>query len=180
MGLVEKAEAFATKCHEGVFRKNPKERIPYIEHPKAVVNNLIRYGYANDEVVLSVGWLHDVVEDCEDISFDDILREFGRYIAEGVEIMSRTGDFEDRAKYKSRLMQAPTKFKMVKLCDFLDNSRTIESLKPKSIRKYLKDAYEFYIPMARDVCPALSEEIRRNVENDVLKDYLERYRISQN
>ena len=49
MNIVEKAEEFATKCHEGQFRKDGKT--PYINHPRAVVYLLKRVGIT-DETIL--------------------------------------------------------------------------------------------------------------------------------
>ena len=43
--VVGKMESLARKWHEGQYRKGP-ERIPYIEHPKAVVGQLREWGYS--------------------------------------------------------------------------------------------------------------------------------------
>jgi (p)ppGpp synthase/HD superfamily hydrolase len=60
--IVEAARALATKAHDGQFRK--KSGRPYIEHPEAVVDRLIRRGITEPET-LAAGWLHDVEEDTE-------------------------------------------------------------------------------------------------------------------
>ena len=62
---VELAQKYATKYHQGQFRKNGVT--PYIVHPHAVVKYLEKFGI-KDEVTLSIAWLHDIVEDTEYIT----------------------------------------------------------------------------------------------------------------
>lgn len=74
--LVARAEAFATKAHEGQERKFSGK--PYIVHPSRVVTTLRAWGATDD--VLAAGWLHDTVEDC-DVTVGEIKHEFGPRVA---------------------------------------------------------------------------------------------------
>jgi (p)ppGpp synthase/HD superfamily hydrolase len=64
----EKVLEFATKAHAGQFRKYG-QNVPYITHPIAVAKNALviaeNYGYLGfwNEIVSSIAYLHDVLED---------------------------------------------------------------------------------------------------------------------
>src|SRR5574344_1596608 len=61
MKIIDSCLKVAEELHLGQFRKDGVT--PYIEHPKAVVKLLIECGITDKET-LSVGYLHDVLEDC--------------------------------------------------------------------------------------------------------------------
>ena len=77
--MVSKAIVFATKAHEGQFRKATK--IPYILHPMECA--VIISGMTTDEEMIAAALLHDTVEDC-DVTIEDIRREFGSRVAQFV------------------------------------------------------------------------------------------------
>ena len=120
--MVEKAVAFATKAHEGAFRKGSE--IPYIVHPleTAVIVALM----AVDEELICAALLHDVVEDAG-VTAAELEREFGPRVAELV--MEET---EDKTKsWKERkgatlihLENASRESKILVLADKLSNLRT--------------------------------------------------------
>ncbi|MDD6515136.1 MAG: HD domain-containing protein, partial [bacterium] len=58
--MVDRAIEFATKVHDGQFRKGTKR--PYIVHPIEVGD--IVSSMTHDEEVISAAILHDTVEDC--------------------------------------------------------------------------------------------------------------------
>jgi len=119
--MVEKAVAFATKSHEGTFRKGTK--IPYIVHPleTAVIVALM----VTDEEMICAALLHDVVED-SGVTEAELKEEFGPRVAELV--MEET---EDKTKcWKERkcatlyhLEQASREGKILVLADKLSNLR---------------------------------------------------------
>lgn len=119
--MVEKAVAFATKSHEGTFRKGTK--IPYIVHPleTAVIVALM----VTDEEMICAALLHDVVEDTG-VTEAELKEEFGPRVAELV--MEET---EDKTKcWKERksatldhLEQASRESKILVLADKLSNLR---------------------------------------------------------
>jgi (p)ppGpp synthase/HD superfamily hydrolase len=77
--LVNEAMAFAAVAHREQVRKNPKTRIPYIQHAAMVGFILQRAGF--DEEVVAAGILHDVLEDTA-TTRTELRRRFGRRIAE--------------------------------------------------------------------------------------------------
>ena len=73
---IDKAIAFAIKCHAGQNRKGANQ--PYIFHPLEVMG--IVSTMTLDEDVLCGAVLHDTVEDTP-ASVTDIKKEFGSYVA---------------------------------------------------------------------------------------------------
>ena len=73
---IEKAYKIAYKAHDGQLRKSGE---PYIIHPVCVC--IILAELELDKETIVAGMLHDVVEDCDGISIEDIRREFGDIVA---------------------------------------------------------------------------------------------------
>lgn len=77
MNLTNKAIIFATKAHEGQYRKGTD--IPYITHPFAVGMLLLE---ANcKEEVIAAGILHDTLEDTKTF-YEDLFEQFGERVAD--------------------------------------------------------------------------------------------------
>ena len=62
--MIEKAMKFATRAHEGQFRKGTQR--PYIVHPVEVSEIVAEM--TDDEDVICAAVLHDTIEDCEGVS----------------------------------------------------------------------------------------------------------------
>lgn len=67
---IERAKQFATEAHMGQVRKNTG--VPYITHPERVAKRLVDWAVANScndyETMVKAAWTHDVLEDCPQIS----------------------------------------------------------------------------------------------------------------
>jgi len=118
----------AATAHRAQKRKGSDA--PYIVHPVQVSTILLRYGFAEDEVI--AGLLHDVVED-QGVSLDSIEAEFGPAVAAMVAALSerkREGDrqrpWEERKKEAlARLRQAGAGAMAVKAADVLHNAHSL-------------------------------------------------------
>ena len=75
--MFEKAVIYATNAHNGQTRKGTN--LPFIIHPMEVA--AIVAAMTLDQDMLCAAVLHDVVEDCDGISIEDIRREFGNVVA---------------------------------------------------------------------------------------------------
>ena len=75
--MIDKAIEFATKVHEGQFRKGTSR--PYIVHPIEVSD--IVATMTEDEEIISAAVLHDTIEDCESVTAEVLEREFGPRVA---------------------------------------------------------------------------------------------------
>lgn len=125
--IVQKAWNFASKAHNGQFV--PGTGIPYINHVGSVAMEamaaVIRNPSIEDPVLLILcGILHDTLEDT-DKTYDDLEREFGKNVAEGVTALTKNKAFpskEERMKDSlERIVKQPREIWMVKLCDRIVN-----------------------------------------------------------
>ena len=71
--MVKRAIEFATRAHEGQFRKGTKR--PYIVHPIEVGDIVSQM--TDDEEIICAAILHDTIEDCRGITKDVLKLRFG-------------------------------------------------------------------------------------------------------
>ena len=123
--MINKAIEFATKAHEGQFRKGTKR--PYIVHPVEVgdiVSTMTR-----DEEIISAAVLHDTIEDCEGITQRILAQEFSERVANMVaqesEDKSKTW-MERKTATIEHVRTAPRDVQMITLADKLSNMRDID------------------------------------------------------
>lgn len=128
--LYDKALAFATDAHVG--QKDKKDpTVEYIEHPIWMSRQFDKDGLAEVLAVLSL--LHDTYEDT-DVTLEDIEREFGKYIRDLVDNLSRRdGESKHEALQRAKLHPLSA---VAKLVDSLSNARVIRNpLVPRDIAK---------------------------------------------
>jgi (p)ppGpp synthase/HD superfamily hydrolase len=115
----------AARAHHHQVRKGTE--IPYIVHPLAVANLLIRVN--SPEPLVIAGLLHDVIEDTP-VTIQDILAGFGPEVAELVTALSepdKKASWEDRKTHTIEYLEkkASDAVVLVALADKLDNIRAI-------------------------------------------------------
>lgn len=81
---IRKALRLAATLHDGQYRRNAK--IPVIVHPFEVA--MIVSDYTSDEDIISSAFLHDVLEDTQGYSYDQMAEEFGKRVADIVESLT--------------------------------------------------------------------------------------------
>lgn len=118
MTILSQAIQSATVAHMGQTDKSGE---PYILHPLRVM-----LAVPDDIDLQCVAVLHDVVEDSA-FTLDDIRREFGTVIADGVDGMTKR-DGEHYTAFIERAMTNPLS-NIVKRYDILDN------MKPNRLNK---------------------------------------------
>ena len=72
LGVIEDAYRFAEFAHEGQLRMSGE---PFIEHPLQTAMYLADLKL--DSSTIAAALLHDVLEDCEEVSYDDLECVFG-------------------------------------------------------------------------------------------------------
>lgn len=82
--MIDKAIDFAVRAHHGQFRKGT--RTPFILHPMEV--GVIVSKMTSDEEIISAAFLHDTVEDCPQVTIEQIRDEFGERVASMVDCES--------------------------------------------------------------------------------------------
>jgi GTP pyrophosphokinase len=149
--LLRRAHAFSAEKHAGQKRRSGQ---PYFTHPMAVAYHLAELKF--DEVCVSVGLLHDVLEDT--LTSREVLEErFGGEIAELVDGVTKIGRHayvrrdEAQAQTFRKLILASAKdirVILVKLADRLHNMETLEYVSPEARRRVALETLEIYAPLA--------------------------------
>jgi GTP pyrophosphokinase len=151
LSVIERAYEFAEYAHRSQVRKSGD---PYFVHPVRVAEELV--GMQLDVASICAGLLHDVVEDTGS-TVDDIRRHFGAEVAELVDGLTKLGKInfssrEDRQSENFRkmivAMAKDVRVLLVKLCDRLDNMRTLEHMKNDSQERISQETVEIYAPLA--------------------------------
>lgn len=156
LNMINKAIEFATKAHEGQFRKGTKR--PYIVHPIEVGD--IVSSMTQDAEIISAAVLHDTIEDCGGVSRTLLAQEFSERVANMVaqesEDKSKTWMERKRATIE-HIKRAPYEVKMICLADKLSNMRDIDRDYPvlgdelwKRFRMKDKDTIGWYYKGVRD------------------------------
>src|ERR1700722_19329699 len=149
--LIKRAYDFSFKMHEGQMRKSGD---PYIIHPVSVAGIITELRL--DTASVCAGLLHDVVEDTL-ASTKDIEKNFGGEIAtlvDGVTKLSKINftSKEDREAENFRkmivAMARDIRVLLVKLCDRVDNMRTLEFMSREAQERIARETMEIYAPLA--------------------------------
>lgn len=105
------AESIARAAHAGQVDKSGH---PYIHHPARVAARV-----QDDEMLESIAWLHDVVEDT-DVQLADLRTQFPLEVVAAVDAITHRSD-EARADYYTRVARNPLA-RRVKMADIDDNT----------------------------------------------------------
>jgi GTP pyrophosphokinase len=149
--LIKRAYDFSFKMHDGQTRKSGD---PYIIHPVSVAGIITELRL--DTASVCAGLLHDVVEDTL-ASTKDIEKNFGVEIAtlvDGVTKLSKINftSKEDRQAENFRkmvvAMARDIRVLLVKLCDRIDNMRTLEFMSREAQERIARETMEIYAPLA--------------------------------
>jgi GTP pyrophosphokinase len=151
LDLLRRAYLFSAREHKGQVRQSGE---PYLTHPLEVANILAELKL--DVAAVSVGLLHDVVEDT--LTTVGTIREyFGDDIAELVDGVTKIS----KIKFSSKEERQAENFRklllamvddirviLVKLADRLHNIRTLEHLPPAKQKDIARETIEIYAPIA--------------------------------
>jgi GTP pyrophosphokinase len=149
--LIKRAFDYSFKMHEGQTRKSGD---PYIVHPVRVAGIITELRL--DTASVCAGLLHDVVEDTL-ASPKDLERQFGTEISnlvDGVTKLSKINftSKEDRQAENFRkmvvAMARDIRVLLVKLCDRVDNMRTLEHMSHEAQERIARETLEIYAPLA--------------------------------
>jgi guanosine-3',5'-bis(diphosphate) 3'-pyrophosphohydrolase len=149
------AVAFATRAHQGQFRKDGKT--PYASHVMRVCL-VVRHVFGfDDPEMLCAALLHDTIEDTT-TDRDDIDEHFGPTVGKWVAALTKnaTLPFEEReAEYRSRLAAADWQVKACKLADIYDNMGDVKNFAPAGRRKNAEKSRKYIAAMR----PTLPEQL---------------------
>ncbi len=149
--LVRRAYEFAAAAHHGQTRKSGD---PYVTHPLSVAGIIAELKL--DVASVCAGLLHDCVEDTS-ATVDQLADTFGKEIAFLVDGVTKLG----KLPYSTREEQQADNFRkmllamardirviLVKLCDRLDNMRSLRHLPPEKQEQIATETMQIYAPLA--------------------------------
>lgn len=149
--LIRRAYHYGEWAHREQVRKSGE---PYFTHPMRVAAAISDLRL--DTASVCAGLLHDVVEDTL-ATREDIEGDFGEEIANLVDGVTKLSHInftskEDRQAESFRkmvvAMARDIRVILVKLCDRMDNMRTLEHMKPDSQERIARETLEIYAPLA--------------------------------
>src|SRR5712692_8958103 len=158
---VHRAYEVAQVAHSGQTRD---EGTPYIVHLVRVAVSLVDELNLYSPKLVCSALLHDVIED-SDVTREDIGRMFDEEIAEVVWLLTKLEDVSLR-DYLARIEAAAhTGAPIVKLCDRLDNLRSIvHSPKLEKKRRVIRTTEELYLPLAARTNRYLHDELQHSLD----------------
>ena len=149
--LIRRAYLFSALHHRGQKRASGE---PYLVHPLEVADILAEMRL--DEVSVSTGLLHDVVEDTL-VDLDTIRNYFGDEITRLVDGLTKIAHISNLSKEKQQAenvrkmvlaMTTDVRVVLIKLADRLHNMRTMQYLKPEKRARISQETLDIYAPIA--------------------------------
>ncbi len=149
--LIRRAYLFSALHHRGQTRASGE---PYLVHPLEVAEILADMRL--DEVSVSTGLLHDVVEDTL-VDLPTIKSYFGDEIALLVDGLTKIANISDLSRQKQQAenvrkmvlaMITDVRVVLIKLADRLHNMRTMQYLKPEKRERISQETLDIYAPIA--------------------------------
>jgi guanosine-3',5'-bis(diphosphate) 3'-pyrophosphohydrolase len=162
---VRRAYDVARKVHATQFRD---EGSPYIVHPIRVAVSIIDELKLYSPKLVCSALLHDVIEDSppdDPVTRSHIAGWFDEEIAEIVWLLTKLEEVS-LPEYLARIeAAAETGAAIVKLCDRLDNMRSvIHTPKLEKKQRYIRTTEALYLPMAARLNQYLHDELHRCLE----------------
>ena len=149
--LIRRAYLFSALHHRGQTRASGE---PYLVHPLEVAEILAEMRL--DEVSVSTGLLHDVVEDTL-VDIETIRSYFGDEITLLVDGLTKIAHISDLSREKQQAenvrkmvlaMITDVRVVLIKLADRLHNMRTMQYLSPEKRTRISQETLDIYAPIA--------------------------------
>jgi GTP pyrophosphokinase len=116
--------------------------VRYFEHVRRVAIILMDEAEVYDPDLIITALLHDALEDTRDIDALVVEQFFGSEVARRVRLLTK----KPKKGYMDRLRTADRETVLVKLCDRLDNLRTLKDCDRAFRRKQIKESWEVHVP----------------------------------
>lgn len=171
--IVWKAKEIAFRAHHGQKRKFGGKH--YITHSAAVVKEVVSYHNPNLSFrqrvpMIAAAWLHDVLEDCPNISPEEIADGCGDDVLNLVCELTNPSKGNDAPRHvrkqmdRDHLKNVSWEAKVIKLCDRLCNLRDLEDCDNKRwMATYLKESRQL-LDVLSDVDTLLTDKLAHKIE----------------
>lgn len=168
-----RALELAKREHNGQFRDSG---VSYIIHPIRTALILPEEAGIQNIDMLCAALLHDSIEDGE-VSVEEIKRIFGKEVSRIVERVTRirAQDESEEEKVKAKIekfqqiAQEDENVRLVKLCDVLDNMRSIDFIPEISparakIARWKNELKNYILPIAEKTNQGLFEKLKQFID----------------
>jgi len=154
--LIRKAFDIAVEAHNGQRRRSGEA---YVFHPIAVAK-IVSSEIGLDATSIAAALIHDVVEDNENYSINDIEQMFGKVVAKivhgltKISKLSKSSDVSLQAEnFKKMLLTLNDDIRVIiiKIADRLHNMQTMYSMKPDKQIKIASETLYIYAPLAHRI-----------------------------
>lgn len=170
MDVYKDALRLAYKAHNGQVRKFSGD--PYVLHPIRVANKVKEY--LAEDYWQAVALLHDVIEDCPDISSYEIEGVCNGISADIMWLTKPSDKFVNRQakldSYLRLLSCAPVEIRIIKMLDRIDNFCDIPVEEIKNMEYYFKEGDKLLEAISKNLPIDLIDRyfnVRRNKANAV-------------
>ena len=154
--LIRKAFDLSVKAHNGQRRRSGEA---YVFHPIAVAK-IVSSEIGLDATSIAAALIHDVVEDNEKYTINDIEQLFGQTVAKIVDgltkisKLSKSSDVSLQAEnFKKMLLTLNDDIRVIiiKIADRLHNMQTMHAMKPDKQIKIASETLYIYAPLAHRI-----------------------------
>ncbi len=154
--LIRKAFDLAVEAHNGQRRRSGEA---YVFHPIAVAK-IVSSEIGLDATSIAAALIHDVVEDNENYTINDIEQMFGKVIAKivhgltKISKLSKSSDVSLQAEnFKKMVLTLNDDIRVIiiKIADRLHNMQTMYSMKPDKQIKIASETLYIYAPLAHRI-----------------------------
>ena len=187
LDLIRRAYHYSEWAHREQTRKSGD---PYFVHPAGVAGVIADLKL--DTASICAGLLHDVVEDTL-ATLGDVERDFGGEVARLVDGVTKLGKInftsrEDRQAENFRkmviAMAQDIRVLLIKLCDRLDNMRSLEHMNGDAQERIARETLEIYAPLAnrlgiQRIKSELEDLALRYLQPDIYRDVVGKLARSQ-
>jgi len=137
----KKASYFAISKHGNQTYKG----LPYFYHLEQVVQTLNYFGYESDEIIITAGYLHDIIEDTP-TSYNELVKDFGEEVSDIVyAVTDELGKNRKERKLKTiPKIKANRKAIIVKLADRIANVSSGGEFNDMYVQEYKQFREDLY------------------------------------
>lgn len=156
--ILKTAYDTAKECHRKQYRETGE---PYLSHPLSVAEILAYQGFESN--IVAAALLHDVVEDVDGMTIQDICLAINREVADIVDAVTKIDKEELKGATKEEIdrisvnkfinLSSENKYAFyVKFADRIHNLRTIGGKKdPRKRIKKAEDTRKYLLPIAKEL-----------------------------
>lgn len=168
--FIKRAYLLAETYHDGQTRE---PRTPFFYHPTRVAQFVLSLGKIYKAEVVAAALLHDTVESTS-LTLEEIRDELSPRVAKMVDILTKPWKrVKKRAKsngtYIRRIARSDDYCRLIKLCDRIDNLRSLPFNPTKKPAAYISETYKKHVEEIGSSSRSIKVKRARSVLIDLCK-----------